>query len=336
MGITNNQNPRVSVIIPIYGVEKYITRCVRSLFSQTYANIEFIFIDDCTFDLSIDLLQNEINAYSSIIKEKGWKVRLERMSHNSGLPAVRMYGINLASGKYISHVDSDDWVEPHMLESLVLEAERGSFDIVFCNYYKDCGTHRSIESRFNSFNSNSLIIMKRLMMAEELGPVWGAIYRKEIYEKPYIQPPSNMGEDLTFNIQWLYYCKRSIGWVRKPLYHYFYNIQSISRDESSANIERKFYQLNKNVDTLYEFFCRENIYENYKSGLISLRLWACRTLTPLLGNKKYYKYWREKVDEINGSILRNPDLPKYVKYHYILSWLRLMPILSKIKSLIIQ
>lgn len=325
-------SPKISVIVPIYGVEKFIARCARSLFSQTMSDVEFIFIDDCTPDRSMYLLDSVIEEYSPFFLDKKWTVIKDRMAINSGLPAVREKGIKLAKGVYIAHVDSDDWVEPEMLESLYYEAEKGNFNVVFGDFYKDNGSKRSIVPRFSFFDNNPHTIMKRIMMAQEYGCVWSAIYLRDLYNNSYTIPPMNMGEDLTFNIQWLYLCNKAIGWYKKPVYHYFYNENSISKDESPENIERKFIQLNKNVDVLNDFFRSKNVECCYEDGLISLRLWACRPLTPLLMNDKYYHLWREKIDSIKGQILFNSGLSINIRIHFVLSWLRLTPILSKVKK----
>ena len=87
--------PKVSVIIPVYGVEKYIERCARSLFEQTLDDIEYIFVDDCSPDKSVFILERIIKEYSSRFLDEGKKVRIERMPKNCGLPAVRKYGIQL-------------------------------------------------------------------------------------------------------------------------------------------------------------------------------------------------------------------------------------------------
>ena len=110
--------PKVSVVIPIYGVEKYIERCAVSLFEQTLHDIEFVFVDDCTPDHSIEILKQVIEKYRPCFEEKNYAVRIERMSSNSGLPTVRRHGVSWCSGEYVTHCDSDDWVAPNMYELL--------------------------------------------------------------------------------------------------------------------------------------------------------------------------------------------------------------------------
>lgn len=127
--------PKVSVLVPIYGVEKYIERCARSLFEQTLDEMEFIFVDDCTPDKSMEILRSVIEEYRLRFAEKRYTVRIERMPTNSGLAAVRRYGIQLATGDYIIHCDSDDWVDATMYEKMYNKAIGEGSDVVVCDYY---------------------------------------------------------------------------------------------------------------------------------------------------------------------------------------------------------
>ena len=96
--------PKVTVIIPVYGVEKYISRCARSLFEQTLDDIEYIFVDDCTKDNSIGVLQEVLEQYP----QRREQTRIVKLLVNSGQAAARKYGMQLATGDYIIHCDGDD------------------------------------------------------------------------------------------------------------------------------------------------------------------------------------------------------------------------------------
>ena len=108
--------PKVSVIIPIYKVEAFIVRCVNSLMRQTLSDIEYIFVNDATPDNSMALLQLTVNSYP----ERKEQVRIVAHEYNQGLPAARNSGLAVATGKYIFHCDSDDYMEDEMLEQLYL------------------------------------------------------------------------------------------------------------------------------------------------------------------------------------------------------------------------
>ena len=123
---TENQLPKVSVIVPIYGVEKYIERCAVSLMEQTLDGIEYIFVDDATPDGSMNVLGNVLQRYTT----RSGFVRIARHEINKGLPAARNTGLVLASGEYVFHCDSDDYLEPEMLEKMYVAAKENDADFV--------------------------------------------------------------------------------------------------------------------------------------------------------------------------------------------------------------
>ena len=106
--------PKVSVIIPVYNAGKYIERCVRSLFEQTLDDIEYIFVDDCSPDDSMDVLQKVLSEYP----QRKENVTLIRHKANTGQSGARKSGMHVAKGEYIIHCDADDWVDLDMYERM--------------------------------------------------------------------------------------------------------------------------------------------------------------------------------------------------------------------------
>lgn len=128
-----NKNPLVSVIVPIYGVEPYIEKCARSLFEQSLENMEFIFVNDCTPDKSVEILRQVIEDYP----RRYLQIQIIEHEENRGLAMARNSGLLIAKGEYIIHCDSDDWVELDMYEEMyekALEKMRiSSFVIIMQN-----------------------------------------------------------------------------------------------------------------------------------------------------------------------------------------------------------
>lgn len=121
-------NPLVSVIVPVYNVEKYLDRCVKSILGQTYKNIEIILIDDGSTDMSGELCEK----YAS--EDKRIKVIHKE---NKGLVSARKTGVNAATGTYVAYVDSDDWIDKTMYEELVKEIVQHNADIVTSGLYRE-------------------------------------------------------------------------------------------------------------------------------------------------------------------------------------------------------
>lgn len=130
----NINTPVISVLIPVYNVEKYIERCLISLFENTIARYcEFIIVDDCSPDNSMNVIQSVLEKYTNI-KENTF---LHSHDCNRGSAATRNTALLHSHGEYIICVDSDDWVEPDYLERLYVKANETYADIVVCDLYKE-------------------------------------------------------------------------------------------------------------------------------------------------------------------------------------------------------
>ena len=206
---------KVSVIVPIYEVERYIERCARSLFEQTMlSGIEFIFVDDCTPDHSIEILHNTLKEYP----EREAQVTILAHSANKGLVATRKTGVRAAHGEYICHCDSDDWVEPDMYRLMYDEAKRTDSDIVVCNYiteYKN--SSEMVIQNFNPVKRNQLIDLLEWRLH---CMVWQRMFRRAFYEIFGMDTPDvNRGED--FPVSFLAHAMSSkVSYISLPLYHY--------------------------------------------------------------------------------------------------------------------
>lgn len=206
----------ISVIIPIYGVEKYIERCARSLFEQTMADgIEFIFVNDCTPDKSIEILEKVLDNYPN---RKSQTIIIHN-EQNGGLAAARLAGLKKAQGKYIIHCDSDDYVDVSIYEKLYNKAIETNADIVvcdFCVYYKKKHLHKKqiIKCQKEDF-------IKQLFCNELHNSTCNKLIKSDLYHKvsPMYIPGLNMLED-KLAITRLAYFADTIVHVPEPLYHY--------------------------------------------------------------------------------------------------------------------
>ena len=166
-------NIEVSICIPVFGVENYITACLKSVLQQTLIDkIEIILVDDCTPDKSIDiatkLLQSHHNVHSQLIKHE----------KNKGLAAARNTGLAAAHGKYVIFLDSDDWVEPDYIELLYKTAENGNYDITGCDYISEYENHREIVKE--NLVEDSTICLKRILRNCQ-GIIWTKLVCKDLF-----------------------------------------------------------------------------------------------------------------------------------------------------------
>lgn len=208
--------PTVSVIVPIYNVEAYIRQCAVSLFQQTWPEIEFIFVDDGSPDRSIDILMATIQEYPD--KESGTIIIRQE---NKGLPAARMAGLARATGQYIIHVDSDDWVEPDYVGSLVTKAVEEDADVVYCDYFKEYAGKPSVidpEGDFVPLDGKGAV--KAIHNSVIRAYMWDKLVKRDLYDLDnMIVPRYGFHEDIVFQTQILFNAKKCCH-LRRPLYHY--------------------------------------------------------------------------------------------------------------------
>lgn len=211
----------VSIVIPVYGVEKFIDQCARSLFEQTYGNIQFIFVNDCTKDNSIILLKEIIELYPN----RKSQVLIVEKEKNEGLSLARKTGMQYVKGEYVMLLDSDDWVETTMVEQMLNAIVAENTDVVYCDYYRNSDTQTPI----NCIElSNTKEYIKNMFLLRAPAQTWNKIYRTELFDDVEF-PVKSMHEDLYINLQVMSYAK-SVSHLRQNFYHYRNNPDSITHN----------------------------------------------------------------------------------------------------------
>lgn len=173
---------KISILIPVYGVEAFIERCAISLFEQTYDDIEYVFVNDCTKDKSIEILQNVISRYPS----RQTQVKIINHEKNRGLAAARNTGLDNCRGDYLMHVDSDDYIEKCCVESLIgaIESEN-KVDMLF---FGSCSEWGSREIFFKSrYDGDKNALIKRILIQGKSASIWGILFRTMFYKKSGIR-----------------------------------------------------------------------------------------------------------------------------------------------------
>lgn len=314
--------PKVSVIIPVYGVEKYIERCARSLFEQTLDDIEYIFVDDCSPDKSIAILENIIKEYQPRLNKEHKNVRIEKMSQNSGLPNVRRYGIKLATSDYIAHCDSDDWVELDMYQQMYNKAIDDDADVVVCDYVVTNGT--SVIKTINACHAKSpgQLIEKCLFQRDPWSLCNKLFKRKAYYNIEY--PKGAMGEDMVTTIQLLWNCK-TLSYINKPYYQYFYNSESITKVYTRDSCIRKFNQLSCNTTIVMNFIKNMKLDDEYKDALVVYKNFIRSVLYPIVYDKQYYNIWNNMFLGLNKQVLLSKYISASEKIRVFLTMVHLYP-----------
>jgi len=247
----------VSIIMPVYNVEKYLGHCLDSLFSQTFKDFEIIAVNDGSTDGSLKILEEYQKINPQMLKIY--------TTENKGVSHARNYGLKKARGDYILFVDSDDFVEPEMCEKLYNKAVSDNNDIVICsryNVFEDAhtGAQKREHMKLELINHNFNLYEHKYELAHILPFPWDKLYKRELLEG--MEFPLNMRfEDLVFVYQVVVKAK-SIGIVEAPLYNY--------RKTSGGflnTFSRQTLDIIKAFELVYDYMEKNNYLQHYYSEL---------------------------------------------------------------------
>lgn len=318
-----NYNPKLSIIVPIYNAEKYLSRCIDSILAQTFKSFELLLIDDGSKDKSGEICDTYAKNDNRV------KV-IHKINEGAGI--ARNVGLSIAEGEYVGFVDADDYVSADMFKILFNEAKTEKYDAVFCgvNNVMDNG---SITKTFTSdrrvYENDILLYIADMISASpmqkdisnESVAVWNGIYLIDIIKRNNINFKSErqvLSEDTLFNVEFLLSCKK-VRKISTALCFHCYNETSLSSVFSRERIDylnTLFLELNKLTIDINSHILRERIlglFINYCLLFISQIFFSDETIH----NKRIY--W--------SDILKLPQWI-YVKNEYPIS---LCPIVKKIK-----
>lgn len=296
----------ISVVVPVYKVEKYLTRCVDSILAQTYRDFELILVDDGSPDQCGDICEEYASQDKRIVV-------LHR--ENGGLSAARNMGLEWifanSESRYITFIDSDDWIHPQFLEILLQAVSNYNAGISVCKF-----------ERVNTYDQEDIHVLKTPPQTEEMGAEeflckheWdfnyacGKLYRKEYLKK--IRYPQGKKYEDTFTTYKVLFLADDIVYINAPLYYYFYNPEGISHslwDPSELSImdgmtdQIEFYKNNgyqKALEKEMYLFVNHHAYQ------------ICRIRENSAEKKKNLPYLRKLKKEMFQLIRQNPE-----KYGY--------------------
>lgn len=300
---------KVSVIVPIYKVEKFIERCVRSLLEQTLQEVEYIFVNDATPDKSIDILRTVMAEYPN----RTGQIKVLVHEKNKGLPAARNTGLAVACGEYIFHCDSDDYVEVDMLEQLYGEAVKKNADIIWCDWFLTFEKNERYMKQPNY--SDSQEALKAMLSGGMKYNVWNKLVKRSLYLDHQICFPNGygMGEDMTMMM--LFVHAKNVAYLSKAFYHYVkLNTGAFSQTYSDKHLV----ELQNNVNRIVSF-----MQQNYGNTLDKeLAFFKLDVKFPFLisNDTKKYALWKEWYTEANPYILQNKNISTRSRWLQWFAW----------------
>jgi glycosyltransferase involved in cell wall biosynthesis len=283
---------QVSVIIPVYNAEPFFERCLRSLFEQTLESIEYLFVNDCTPDGCVPLLEHVLDEYP----HRKEQVHIIHHEQNRGAGASRKEGMKAATGEYVIHCDADDWVEFTMYERMYHKAVEEDADIVSCGFYEEGNNGQLVKIPERGEDKE---LMRKRKWNVLYSSLWSKLVRRSLYVDWDIYPYEgvNYWEDLGV-VTRLRFLSRKTVILYEPLYHYNHrNNNSITRDTKAYTNFFLTEQI-KCVKELESFFRAHDAYEHYSLLFQDIKFSAKLTLL----RNGYYQEWLDLFPETHRYI----------------------------------
>lgn len=247
-------NDLISIIVPVYNVEGYLEKCIKSIIEQTYKNLEILLINDGSDDSSEKICLKWAKTDKRIIYV---------YKKNETLGPTRNLGIQMARGKYIAFVDSDDWVDSHFVEKLYAQIIADDIDFVRCDYYRVCKNGLAIQNNNEYYPFNGLNIHKMIGSAQAI-TIWTGLYKKDLWIENDINMPAGPHQDLAIlGLPFIY--ARRISVCKEGLYFY--------REDREGNITQNVagtdsvLQPLKNLISEYK---KRNLFGEYREELLQV------------------------------------------------------------------
>lgn len=219
----------VSIVIPVYKTEQFIERCLKSICEQTLENFQIIIVDDCSPDNAIQKVEQILDLYPNRLAQ----MKIIRLEENVGLASARKIAFKYIEGKYVTCLDSDDYIELNALEFMLNKIEETQADVVVCDYYVTYPDKELIVYQKTSTNT----YMKQLLENQLHSSYCNKMYKKELLNKTEILDGVNMCEDFLFAIQVGIYAKK-IEYLNKPFLHYVqYNSNAYTQNYTEKSIK---------------------------------------------------------------------------------------------------
>ena len=276
---------KVSILTPVYGVEKYIEQCARSLFEQSYTHIEYIFVNDCTLDHSMDILLSLIEKYPG----RANQTHIINHEHNRGVGAARQTALMAATGDYIMFADSDDFLPTNAVEALVRKAESSEADLIDGAYAEwNNGMAGEPQPPFDAKKEKLL----KLHICQNIitNRLWGRLYKRSLIKEHqiYFEEGINYAEDLFWNTQFLYYAKKIS--ISEVVYYYrMDNMSSYCHDISEKNLLSYFKSTHRMIAFLQQKDKSHTFRRATDIGIVNAYRWAAQAQVDL-----------NKADEVIG------------------------------------
>lgn len=296
--------PKVSIIVPVYNVEKFLHRCVDSIVAQTFTDFECILIDDGSPD--------NCPAICDEYAKKDSRIKVVHQN-NKGPSGARNTGLLNSAGEYVICVDSDDWIESNYLNELIVEAYRTNADIVGCDLIREYVN----ESRVQEVDLVRTDLCASILTGDTPGWLWIKLFKKSLFTENDIMwvEGLDMCEDTLISLKAFFYAKK-VAYINKALYHY--NLQNQNSLTSKLN-EKKVNQIIENNVEYEKFLEKNGVRQKYSNELLKrkafTKIWILLDCDEL--KKEYFRlYSEEKLHKVKEQSFLSKFFLFLLKYRF--------------------
>ncbi len=243
---------KISIIVPVYNVERYLDHCLDSLVNQTFKDIEIIIVNDGSPDNSQQIIDEYKNKYPQLIKAF--------VKENGGVSSAKNFGLEHASGEYVLFIDSDDYVNINMVEKMYNVAYKENSDMVICDVYDVFEKNNKIIRYSNNFIGNTNIYENKKIIFNRPAN-WNKLIKKSLFNDFEFEL-NKWYEDMRISIKLYLLCKK-ITFIDEPLYYYVTHENSIMNNKNIS----KNYQIIDAFDDIINYYKENNLYDEFKEEI---------------------------------------------------------------------
>ena len=283
----------ISIIVPVYNVEKYLEKCIESIVNQTYQNLEILLIDDGSTDCS-----------GKICDEYAQKDKRIKVIHkeNGGVSSARNKGLAEATGEYIGFVDGDDYIDKNMYEIMLKEIKKDTIEFVMCDFNI---VNPKDEMEEIDLERYPIEVMRKVKSIEKFYPsseVWRCLFMREQLKNVKFDEDMNIAEDLKFICHYiLTNCKNNSIFIKRKLYYYVRRENSITETKEMKQDQLKIY---------CDFIQNRNQVMN---ALMNEKLEENRELTRIIIEKTMMCFWKDIYYVLSQKLTKDN---KFIKKYY--------------------
>ena len=317
--------PKISVIITVYNREEYIEDCARSVFGQTLDYIEYIFVNDASTDKSVEVLKSVIRDYPDRLPS----IKIINTNQNAGVAHARQLGITNATGEYIIHADSDDWIDRDMYKCMYHIAKETNADIVGCNFKHEFPDQQYVfQQQYGKTIEDNI---SNLINGSIFPSLCTSLTRRSVIDNNNIRfrEGLNMGEDLLFNLQ-VYLNVNTIKSIDWSPYHYRHT-------ENSSCVQRTRKSIDSDIAIagLIESFMKEHgLYNQYAKDIEYRKFFSKLPLIHNLDDKELYNEWLNIYPETNHHIWQYKQMDWKQRLELWLAANNMLPVAKGFKLLL--